>query len=188
MGVTAAFAAVAVSGYSAYDQHQTANRALNQGKSVAGRQAYYNDLLMRLFDHPESVLDDPGYQLAFDQGTQAVERSSAARGFTGSGNAAVALQHYGQSFSNTYLNDQKRILAGLSGANVGNSPAQAYGVAGQGYSDSFNQYGQVLASLGYAFAGMDGSSGNPMSSGSGGELDSGMMDAGQGYIYNIPGG
>lgn len=186
MAVVYGVATVAVGAYGAYQTGKTAKAARNQAGEVNQRQRYYNQLLVDLFENPSRILDDPGYQQSFDQGIQAVERSSAAKGFTGSGNAAIALQTFGQSFSSQYLRDQQRLLAGLSGANVGNSPAQGYSVAQSGFSDSFNQFGSVLASLGYMTGNTGGSSsGGGFGSGSGTIEDTpGYGDAGGGYIFN----
>lgn len=186
MAITYGIATVAVGAYSAYQTGKTAKAARSQAGEVNARQRYYNDLLMQLMENPDKILSDPGYQLSFDQGIQAVERSSAAKGFTGSGNAAIALQTFGQSFSSQYLRDQQKLLASLSGANVGNSPAQGYSVAGQGFNDSFNQFGSVLASLGYTFGNSGGAGGSGgFGSGSGTiQDDPGLGDAGGGYIFN----
>jgi len=62
--------------------------------------------------------DDPSYQWRFQQGQQAVERSSAARGLLGSGNAAIELQQYGQGAASTeYAAQFQRTLQGLDEVN-----------------------------------------------------------------------
>lgn len=187
MAITTGIATLAVGAYSAYDSHKTGNKGRGLAGEVNSRQRYYNDLLTQLMEHPESIFDDPGYKAIFAQGTQAVERSSAARGFTGSGNTAIALQDWGQGFANQYLQEQRRLLAGLSGAGGNTSPAQYLAVGQASNNSSFDQFGQVLAGLGYMYGNGAANSGNVMASGSGGTLDPGQMDAGGGYIWNVPG-
>lgn len=161
--------------------------AKRMAREVNRRQRYYNQRLMDLMEHPETILQDPGYELSFGQGIQAVERSSAAKGFTGSGNAAIALQNYGQSFASTYLRDQERLLASLSGAQGGGAnPAALLQVAGQQQNNQFEQFGQILAGLGYGFGGM-GAGGSSSGGGSSGGESPPVMDAGGGYIWNVPG-
>jgi hypothetical protein len=55
----------------------------------------------------------PGYNFAVQQGTQALDRSAAGAGNFGSGNAAVALQNYGQGMANQQYNNWLSNLQGL---------------------------------------------------------------------------
>jgi len=188
MGAVAAVGSLVVGAYSASNSKKQGDRMAGLAGRQEDRQAYFANQLIELMKNPSSILDDPGYQLSFGQGLQAVERSSAAAGFTGSGNAAIALQSYGQSFSSKYLREQQSLLASLSGAQF--NPAQAYSGASQSYDQSFNQLGGVLASLGYSFGG----AGSGSSSGSSGTAPTGWYDRGNnsmstpgGYIVNVPG-
>jgi len=124
MGAVAAVGSLVVGAYSASNSKKQGDRMAGLAGRQEDRQAYFANQLIELMKNPSSILDDPGYQLSFGQGLQAVERSSAAAGFTGSGNAAIALQSYGQSFSSKYLREQQSLLASLSGAQF--NPAQAY--------------------------------------------------------------
>ena len=56
----------------------------------------------------------PGYQWQLGQGTQAVDRGAAAGGTFGSGNAAIALQNYGQGLANTNYNNWLNNVSGLN--------------------------------------------------------------------------
>jgi len=56
----------------------------------------------------------PGYQFATQQGIQALDRSAAGSGMFGSGNAAMALNDYGQGMANQQYGNW---LQGLSGLN-----------------------------------------------------------------------
>lgn len=64
---------------------------LMSGDPSGGYSAKMQQLMNGEFDS-----SDPSYQWRFNQGQQAVERSAAARGLLGSGNAAIELQQYGQ--------------------------------------------------------------------------------------------
>lgn len=56
--------------------------------------------------------DDPSYRWRLAQGQQAVERSLAARGLLGSGNAGIELLQYGQGLASTeFANQWNRLLA-----------------------------------------------------------------------------
>lgn len=73
----------------------------------------------------EQAAATPGYQFAFDQGLQALQRSQAATGITGGG-AAKAAQQYGQGLASTNYQ-------------------QAYGNALQAYSTNQGAAQQALA-------------------------------------------
>lgn len=182
--------AVAVSGYSAYQSKRAGDQALNLASDQASRQSYYDQQLRNLIANPNKIFDDPGYKESFDQGLQAVERSAAARGFLGSGNAATELMTFGQSFASRYLREQEQLLASLSGAQF--NPASAMATGQQSYDSSFIQLGQSLASLGYTFGGMrtGGSGGSSGSSFMGMPESSvpGTYVSDGGYIVNMPGG
>jgi len=187
--VTAAVASVAVGAYGAYQQKRAGDRAYGLARQQAGRQAFYDEQLRALLQDPSKIYEDPGYQEAFRQGTQAVERAGTLQGFTGSGNAAIALQRFGQSFAADYLNQQRQLLAGLSGAQV--NPAQAMQVGAGQQAGAFQSMGNVLASLGYGLAGIGGTTFGGAGAGTGGfgagTSVPGTMSTGGGYIVNVPG-
>lgn len=56
---------------------------------------------------------DPGYQFATQQGIQALDRSAAGSGMFGSGNAAMALNDYGQGMANQQYGNWLQRLGGL---------------------------------------------------------------------------
>ena len=56
----------------------------------------------------------PGYNFALQQGTQALDRSAAGAGNFGSGNAAIALQNYGQGMANQQYGNWLSNLSGLN--------------------------------------------------------------------------
>jgi hypothetical protein len=76
---------------------------------------FYKDKLQQM-SSGEFNSNDPSYKWRFQQGQQAVERSLAAKGFLGSGNAAIELQQYGQgAASQEYGAQFDRMLKGLAG-------------------------------------------------------------------------
>lgn len=76
----------------------------------------YSERIRRLMNGDYGP-SDPSYAWRFNQGQQALERSQAARGLLGSGNAATELVQYGQGLASTeYGSEFTRALqaAGLS--------------------------------------------------------------------------
>src|SRR5690242_19627414 len=126
---TAAVVSAAASAYGAYSSSQAGKRMAGLGKAQARRQAYYDDQLRALIEDPSRIYSDPGYQEAQDQGVQAVERAGTLKGFTGSGNAAIALQKFGQSFATDYLRQQQSLLASMAGGQFNPATAMGGGVA-----------------------------------------------------------
>ena len=99
----------------------------------------YADQMAALSANPSLLTQQPGYQA----GMQAVQRSMAAQGYTGSGNMMAALSKYGGDFYNQTMNQ----YAGLAGANVnpGTGAQLKYG----GGVDAVQLAGQSLNRLGY---------------------------------------
>lgn len=112
---------------------------------------------------------DPGYQFRIDQGTKAIERSSAARGGLFSGRTGIALQQRGQNEAsaeygnayNRFNNDKNTVWNRLSGlAGVGqtataqvNSDAGTYaGNVGSGMTAMGNAIGANQIANGQANA------------------------------------
>lgn len=120
--------------YSAYQGNQLADQIREQSDPFAQYRPYYGQRLAALEANPD-VTQIPGYQAGLD----AVQRSLARQGFTGSGNAMVALQQYGGDF----FNRERDRLATLAGA--GTMPGNGLGAAAQ-------LTGQSLGTLGYTAA------------------------------------
>ncbi|MGI8569618.1 MAG: hypothetical protein ACR2KT_11375 [Methylocella sp.] len=80
----------------------------------------------------------PGYQFAQQQGIQALDRSAAGSGMFGSGNAAMALNQYGQGLGNQEYGNWLSRLQGLGTQGL----AAAGGQTGrQGQLAGINQWG-----------------------------------------------
>lgn len=190
---TAAVVGAVATSYGAYSSKKAGDKMAGLGKAQARRQAYYDEQLRELIKDPSKIYSDAGYQEAQRQGLQAVERSGTLSGFTGSGNAAIALQKFGQSFATDYLRQQQSLLASMAGGQF--NPASAMSAGVNADAQAFQQFGQGMASLGYTLGGA-GSGGGSGSSGSGyggtgwgGETSiPGTMDIGGGYIVNTPTG
>lgn len=73
----------------------------------------YEARLMNLLDNPNSIADTGAYKFAFNQGQQALERSAAAKGMTGSGNTLAALLQYGQGMASQQYDKEANRLANL---------------------------------------------------------------------------
>ena len=79
-----------------YQQHQ-AQQTTQKVLSTASNK------LNTLLQNPESVASTPGYQFAYNQGLEAVNRTAAAKGQLGSGNRLYDLTKFGQGLaSQTY--------------------------------------------------------------------------------------
>lgn len=105
----------------------------------ASQRPQYQDALSKLMSGTFTS-SDPSYKFRFDQGQQALERSSASKGFFGSGNMGTALVDYGQQQGATeYANAFSR-LSQLAGANVGSPAAAGQIIAGQ---QATQQQGQL---------------------------------------------
>lgn len=89
----------------------------------------------------------PGYQFRMDQGTQAIERSNAARGRLDSGATLQDLTQFGQGLASQEFNNYANRLASLAG--VGQSATNAGVSQGQNFA---SQQGNLLGQLGNARA------------------------------------
>lgn len=83
----------------------------------------------------------PGYQFAFDQGVQAIDRGAAASGLLNSGATAKALQRFGTGLAlQDYGNYQNR-LAALAG--IGQTATGESGRLGVSAAGGAGQYGTL---------------------------------------------
>lgn len=75
----------------------------------------YERRLMALLDNPDSIANTGAYKFRLAQGQQALERSAAAKGMTGSGNTLAALINYGQGAASQAYDSERNALAQLTG-------------------------------------------------------------------------
>ena len=73
----------------------------------------YEVRLNSLLDNPDSIANTGAYKFALGQGQQALERSAAAKGMTGSGNTLAALLQYGQGMASQQYGKEADRLASL---------------------------------------------------------------------------
>jgi hypothetical protein len=146
--------------YEGSQNRKVANTALGMQQTDFAEQQQYASQLQNLIANPSQVTSLPGYQFMFDQGQQAVQRSSAAGGFLNSGNEGAALTQYGQGFATNALNQQEQLLASLSGLQASSSGAQNTAAATGAANSSNAQLNQLLSQLGLA-AGTFGKSSSP---------------------------
>lgn len=134
---------------------QARNNALAQLQQLLGvggdpKAANYG-VLNKAFTGAD-MLKEPGYQFGLTQGTQALERSAAARGGLYSGATMKALQRYGQDYAGTKFNEaftRSRTTRGdmfdrfASLAGLGQTGASQMAGSGQNYANQVgsNQIG-----------------------------------------------
>lgn len=83
--------------------------------------------LNALLQNPESVTSTPGYQFAFNQGLEAVNRTAAAKGQLGSGNRLYDLTKFGQGLaSQTYNNTVSQLSSLLNRSQSPEYSMQSY--------------------------------------------------------------
>lgn len=92
-----------------------ASSAISSGPKEVNTSNIYDQRLQQLLDNPDSISDTGAYKFRFNQGQQAVERSAAAKGMTGSGNVLAALSDYGAGQASQAYGDEATRLAGLAG-------------------------------------------------------------------------
>ena len=80
-------------------QQQQAQQKAQQVYTTAGNK------LNELLQNPSSITSTPGYQFAYNQGLEAVNRTAAAKGQLGSGNRLYDLTNYGQGLASQTYND-----------------------------------------------------------------------------------
>ena len=102
----------------------------------------YGDRLARLNADPSSIQNEPGYAA----GLQAVQRTMAAQGYTGSGNMMAAIAKYGGDFYNKTADR----YAALAGAGVNPASAAQLGLAQDQYQQNLRR--ASIGNLGYAGA------------------------------------
>lgn len=73
----------------------------------------YEARLNSLLDNPDSIANTAGYKFEMDQGQQALARSAAAKGMTGSGNTLAALLEHGQGLAATRRGQEVDRLSSL---------------------------------------------------------------------------
>lgn len=102
-------------------------------------------------DARQNALQDfftsPGYEFRLDQGTQAIERSNAARGRLDSGASLKDLTQFGQGIASQEFNNYANRLASLAG--VGQSATNAGVSQGANFAA---QQGNLMGQLGNARA------------------------------------
>ena len=103
--------------------------------------------------------ESPDYNISFDEGAKALERSAAARGGLFSGNTGTALTRYGQDYGNRLYGQYANRLAALAGvgqtsvSNVGQLGASAAGQQGNAMMAGGQAGAQGWANLNNAIQG-----------------------------------
>lgn len=170
-----------LSNYPSFSATGLAQNALNPS-TFTPTGAALNALQPGTFQAPtaEQAAATPGYQFAFDQGLQALQRSQAATGITG-GAAAKAAEQYGQGLAST--NYQQAYNNALQAYNTNQGAAQSALASQSGL------YGQNLAAAQNALSGQTGVYGTNLNrianiAGMGQAATSQLNQAGQNYASN----
>ena len=136
-----------------------------------GTNAAQNQMIALMQGGPAAdaaLANSSGYQFALNQGVQAADRSAAAKGTLGSGQAMVELMQYGQGLATQTLNST---MTNLSNENTALSNSQSIGLQAMNSAESAysnlnaaaaNQYSnayQQLAQLSGANSGQPGVAG-----------------------------
>lgn len=85
----------------------------NGYQTGAADPGFYQNQLKNLISNPGSFSGTPGYQFAFDQAMQGVNRANSA--MRGSGNVLAALQDRASGLASQNFSDYAHLLGGLSG-------------------------------------------------------------------------
>lgn len=93
-----------------YQQSQAQQKA-QQVYTTAGNK------LNTLLQNPSSITSTPGYQFAYNQGLEAVNRTAAAKGQLGSGNRLYDLTKFGQGLASQTYNNTVSQLTNLLNRN-----------------------------------------------------------------------
>ena len=96
-------------------QYQSASKAIGEGPAAVNMSNEYETRLLQLLENPDSIQDTGAYKFQFNQGQQAIERSAAAKGMSGSGNLLAELSKYGQGMASQAYGAEADRLANLSG-------------------------------------------------------------------------
>ena len=136
--------------YQSEQMQKQAQQAQQQADPFGPYRAQYAQQMQALTADPSKITQQPGYQAGLD----AVQRSMAAQGYTGSGNMMAALSKYGGDFYNQTM----QMYSNLAGAQF--NPAAGAQLGMQGQSNSTNL---MMNSLGLLAKGtqMAGGQGNP---------------------------
>ena len=104
-------------------QQQQAQQTTQKTLSTASNK------LNELLQNPESVTSTPGYQFAYNQGLEAVNRTAAAKGNLGSGNRLYDLTKFGQGLaSQTYNNTVSQLGNFLNKTHITEPQMQSFSV------------------------------------------------------------
>ena len=118
-----------------YQQSQAQQKA-QQVYTTAGNK------LNELLQNPSSITSTPGYQFAYNQGLEAVNRTAAAKGQLGSGNRLYDLTKFGQGLaSQTYNNTVSQLGNFLNKTQIPGFSMESYNTKSSGDTTKPLYYG-----------------------------------------------
>lgn len=109
--------------YGANQMMQSAEQARRQADPFEQYRERYARRMEGLMADPSSIEREPGYQA----GQQAIKRTMASQGYTGSGNMMRAMSRYGGDFFNQTMN----MYGGLAGAGINPGTGAQLGMQGR---------------------------------------------------------
>ena len=95
----------------------------------APNRGQYVNQLNTLMQNPGSFASSPAYKFAFDQGTEALNRSMASKGLANSGTRLAELTKYGQGLAGQQYFNQANLLSKLAGVDASSPSAAAGAIA-----------------------------------------------------------
>ena len=121
----------ALGAYSGYQQMQQAPQLAQMSDPFGSSRGQYAGMLQNLMTGATPITASPGYQFAFGQGLEALNRTEAAKGMLGSGNRLQDLMTYGQGMGQSEYSNQVNRLSRLAGADIGGGASAATILADQ---------------------------------------------------------
>jgi hypothetical protein len=122
----------------------TAQTAANMANPFGDR-SYYADQLKKSYQDPTAFLNDPGHQVLLQRGLNDVSAQNAAKGYLGSGNMLVDLSKYASDSNATYLDNERKTMANLAGAQF--DPSNAANMLMKGNDQSITAQNSALSAL-----------------------------------------
>ncbi len=151
------FGSMALAGLDAYGSYRQGKEAQDNYRQAfatanpfAAHRPGFGNKLVNFMNDPNSITQTPGYKFAMEQGTRAMNRTSAAKGERVSGRALIEAQRFGGGLASQMRQQEINTLSNLSGANMGFGGGQYGAEAGNQYYGGLQQgLGTVGHAMGY---------------------------------------
>ena len=141
-----AFSGIA-SGVAGISEAKRLKRASAADDAMRPYRASYAAQLAALAKDPSSIVNDPGYKFALQQGEQTLQRTAAKQGQLGGGTMMQELQGYSQKFAGDYLNKREDQLSTLAGVNLPPTALRGQLEANKSLTSALQSFGGGLSYL-----------------------------------------